>query len=908
MAGARKLTLQIFGNAKSAISALAGTGDAATSMGDRVKKAMPSMKAMGIAGAAAFAATAAAAYKAVEAAAEDQKSMKLLEQQLRSTVGASDAQVAGVEKQISAMMRATGIADDQLRPAFAALVRGTDSVTDSQKLMQVALDVSAGTGKDVQSVAVALSKAYNGNMGALVKLGIPLDENIKKSKDAQAALGQLSETFAGQADVAANTFSGRLQIMKTGLGEVVESVGYALLPAMTSAVGFITDQVLPTLGGFSDALKEGGLAGGLQFIADKVKTGAPIVISALSDFVKKAADWIVNTGFPLWVSAVSSIANAIIDWVQPRIPMIVEKMKQFFKALLDWTINTGLPFLVEKVQKLGDALVSWVGLAIREVPHRLVTFLGEIGKWLLSDAIPALLGFGVRLLGSFLKWTVTLGKDLIIGIGGAVVALVAALPDLFVGLLKGIANIGASAVKWFMSKFSGLGTALAQLAIDAVNFLIDQFNKIPIVPNIPRITIDLKKAQTQMGLTADEMAAVSQGMGRFNDAADLAKNGSKGLSDATKDLGLSLGGGAGGAGGGAKKATEEATKQLDKYLSALKSVSGASSSAKDATKAVGKAQADLLKATTAVTAAQAKFDQVVRGYGAESKLAKDAERTRAKAQRDLERAGYGVEGAVKAVADAETALKDLRADPEATPQMIRDAEIALAEAKLTVADATDQQIDATTALADAESKLDEIVNGAKEGSATYVDALKDLTDAKDRETEAIDRVTEAIERETEAKTKLADAERELAKVRAETPDVIETKGDAILAGTDTSKKPYGSFMEAVRALHPNSPSLTSSTPVIDSRKRFPALYAEYKAAGLALAQGGIVTQPTQALIGERGAEAVIPLSQIGAMRGTTEINITVNAGMGTDGAVVGQQIIDAIKQAERRSGQVFASA
>jgi hypothetical protein len=905
MAGARKLTLQIFGNAKSAIAALGGTGDAATSMGKRVSKAMPSMKAMGIAGAAAFAAVAASAYKAVEAAAADQKSFKLLEQQLKATVGASDAQVAGVEKQITAMMRATGIADDQLRPAFASLVRGTESITDSTKLMTLALDVSAGTGKDVQTVASALSKAYNGNMGALVKLGIPLDENIKKSKDSNAALNQLSETFGGQAAVAANTFSGRLQIMKTGLGEVVESVGYALLPAMTSAVGFITDSVLPTLGGFSDALTEGGLAGGLQFIADKVKEGAPVVISALSDFVQTAADWIVNTGFPLWVSAMSSIANGIIDWVQPRIPMIIEKMKQFFKALLDWTLNTGLPFLVEKVQKLGDALVGWIGKAAREVPHKLVTFLGEIGAWLLSEAVPKLLELGLKLLGSLIKWTATLGKDLIIGLGGAVVALVAALPDLFMGLLKGLANIGKSAVKWFMSKFSDLAVAIGNLAIGAVNFLIEQFNKIPLIPNIPLITVDLKKAQTQMGLTSDEMDTVSKGMGGFSDAADLAKHRAKGLTDATKDLGLSLGG-AGGAGGGAKAAVDAAAKQLDRYLSAMKSVTSASKGVTDATKAVGKAQTDLLKATTAVTTAQARFDQVVRGYGADSNLAKDAERTRAKAQRDLERAGYGVEGAIKAVTDAETALKDLRTDPEATPEMIRAAEIALAEAKLTVADATDQQYEATTSLSEAEATLTEIVSGAKEGSETYADALKDLTDAKDREKEAIERVTDAIDRETEAKIKLADAERELAKVRAETPDPVEDKGNKILAGTDTGK-PYGSFMEAVRALHPNSPSLKSKTPLKDSKKLFPKLFAEYSSAAVALAKGGIVTQPTQALIGERGAEAVIPLNKMSDFMGTS-INITVNAGMGTDGAVVGQQIIDAIKQAERRSGQVFASA
>jgi hypothetical protein len=72
------------------------------------------------------------------------------------------------------------------------------------------------------------------------------------------------------------------------------------------------------------------------------------------------------------------------------------------------------------------------------------------------------------------------------------------------------------------------------------------------------------------------------------------------------------------------------------------------------------------------------------------------------------------------------------------------------------------------------------------------------------------------------------------------------------------------------------------------------------------ATGGIVTSPTLGLVGEAGAEAVIPLSKLGNMG--NNINITVNAGMGVDGAEVGNQIIDAIKKAERRSGKVFASA
>ena len=74
-----------------------------------------------------------------------------------------------------------------------------------------------------------------------------------------------------------------------------------------------------------------------------------------------------------------------------------------------------------------------------------------------------------------------------------------------------------------------------------------------------------------------------------------------------------------------------------------------------------------------------------------------------------------------------------------------------------------------------------------------------------------------------------------------------------------------------------------------------------------LAEGGIVMGPTNALIGEAGPEAVIPLSGINSKLGTT-INITVNAGIGTNGAQVGREIVDAIKKYERTSGPVFVSA
>lgn len=73
-----------------------------------------------------------------------------------------------------------------------------------------------------------------------------------------------------------------------------------------------------------------------------------------------------------------------------------------------------------------------------------------------------------------------------------------------------------------------------------------------------------------------------------------------------------------------------------------------------------------------------------------------------------------------------------------------------------------------------------------------------------------------------------------------------------------------------------------------------------------MAAGGIVDKPTLAMIGEAGPEAVVPLSRMGKTGGT--YNITVNAGMGANGQMIGKEIVDAIKRYERSSGPVFASA
>ncbi len=255
MADIRTLKLALLADTKQFIDGLDKADKETRSFSDKLGGALK-------AGALAFAAVGAAAgamaikigIDAVKAAIEDEKAMKSLAQTLKNTTKATDAQIAATEDFIDKTARATGVADDQLRPSLDRLVRSTQDITKAQKLQTLALDISAGTGKDLATVTEALGKAYDGNLGALKRIGVPLDENIIKSKDFDKAVIALSETFAGQADVAANTFAGRMARIKIALDEAKESLGQALLPILEKFARFATDTLAPALQGLVDGL------------------------------------------------------------------------------------------------------------------------------------------------------------------------------------------------------------------------------------------------------------------------------------------------------------------------------------------------------------------------------------------------------------------------------------------------------------------------------------------------------------------------------------------------------------------------------------------------------------------------------------------------------------------------------
>jgi hypothetical protein len=171
----------------------------------------------------------------IKAFAADEKASKSLEIALRNTGNAFDTM--NVEGFIAKLQRTTGVLDDQLRPAFRTLLTATGDVKKSQDGLQLALDISAGTGKDLSAVSMALAKAYGGQTTALSRLGAGLDKATLKTGNMDVILGQLNDKFAGQALAAVKTYSGQIAVLNVALENAKETIGKGLLDSFAMLAG-----------------------------------------------------------------------------------------------------------------------------------------------------------------------------------------------------------------------------------------------------------------------------------------------------------------------------------------------------------------------------------------------------------------------------------------------------------------------------------------------------------------------------------------------------------------------------------------------------------------------------------------------------------------------------------------------
>ena len=190
---------------------------------------------------AALGAITAATGFAVKAAVEDEAAQVSLANTLRNTTQATDEQISATETMIAKLQMATGVADEELRPAYAALTRGTKDIATANKALALTLDIAAGANVSVQQTADALAMAYGGNMRALAQLSPELKVMIKDGASLDQVMATLSRTFAGSASTAANSAQGQFKRLNVALDEAKESIGKALLPAILAVLPYLVN-------------------------------------------------------------------------------------------------------------------------------------------------------------------------------------------------------------------------------------------------------------------------------------------------------------------------------------------------------------------------------------------------------------------------------------------------------------------------------------------------------------------------------------------------------------------------------------------------------------------------------------------------------------------------------------------
>jgi hypothetical protein len=259
--------------------------------------------AFAVAAAAAVAYAGKLAVDGVKSAIEDEQAQLRLAAALKTATGATNAQIEATEDYIRSTQLATGITDNDLRASFQRLSVSTKDLTQSQKLLNLAIDISKGTGKELGTVVEALSKAYEGQDTRLVRLGIGITQADAKAMDFTETTKVLTNLYGGAAAANAETFQGRIDRLKQAFEEAKEEIGYRLLPFIERFVNLIVNQVVPKLQEFAryfDPIK--------QAIKDNQEA-----FDAFGKFVTDVVIPILVTGLGAALKTIGVIAGGITD-------------------------------------------------------------------------------------------------------------------------------------------------------------------------------------------------------------------------------------------------------------------------------------------------------------------------------------------------------------------------------------------------------------------------------------------------------------------------------------------------------------------------------------------------------------------------------------------------------------------
>ena len=322
--GTRALTLKLLADVDNFTKNLDKADKDVATFGDKVSKfGKIAATAFAAAGAAAVAYAGKLAIDGVKSAIEDEAAQAKLANTLKNVTQATDAQIAATEDYILKTSLATGVADDELRPSLDRLTRATKDLDKAQQLQTLALDIAAGSGKSLQAVTESLSKAQEGNLAGLSRLGVGLTKAELATLSFDQITAKLSSTFENQATKQADTFQGKLARLTVAFDEGKETVGAYILDAITPMVEILVKNVIPAIQDFTSNLGDK--------LAPVMRVIQPIINGLRSAF-NSVRDSLASNNDELrpFFNLLKNVTDFVVTYMAPAIG---ETLGLAFKAL-----------------------------------------------------------------------------------------------------------------------------------------------------------------------------------------------------------------------------------------------------------------------------------------------------------------------------------------------------------------------------------------------------------------------------------------------------------------------------------------------------------------------------------------------------------------------------------------------
>lgn len=865
----QRLAFIISANPEQAIKAFEKTANSAERQMGKTERTLGKVGAgltkFGAVGLAATGTLGAGLTRLAKGAMEDQRAQQLLATQLKNSTSATDAQVAAVERLIDSTARQVGVADDQLRPAFANLVRATGDVEQAQKLLTLSLDISAQTGRDLETVTLGIGRAANGQFGALTRLGIPLDDATKKSKDFNRVLGVLTTQFGGAATTAANTYEGQIRRMQVSLSEAGEELGAAFIPVLTTAANVLTNGI-NKFSAFNEQTR--GMVGQLATVGT-VGLGTISTMSLLTGQAIKMRDRFFNinkeTGklaggltsmgkVAFGVTGVISAAALVYGVYNSQKKVAEQRTKDLAEALkLEGREQTSaIASLVENDKATGNFIdsLSLLGLNLQDVNSELA------GHSVKFDAVR----------DALFKFTAQIG-------------------------------LGQVAADQFAEAIGYQGE-LTQAQVFRIRDMVAE---------IDRMVAAQEKAEAAQRKVAGALANTTGKTKAQIEAEEMSTKKTEDNTDKTNKNASAQ--------ETLKQKVEKAADAFkDKMAKALDAANEAAKKAKDEFDSYAKGIASSIMDTVGLSTA---YDKLLGNQQAVTD-----------ATAELGGASKQVAEAQKQVAEAEAALAKVRSDPKADADDLARANSNLADEKQRLAEATNEELAAQKKLAQAQKApltFLSSLQAQQQTAETFSTNLQKLIDLGLNQT-AIDQITalgadagNAVANEILLSANPAQYAAQINGIITGMQQIADKVGLGAAAkfkqaGVDSANALVSGIQDTISQyeLKLNWKNLSKSKKPIktiaDLQKAFAEqMSAKFSFAGVdapELAEGGIVkATPGGTLIraGEGGRdEAVVPLP---AKMGGDTINITVQTGVG-DPAAIGQAIVDVLQKYQTRVGRL----